>query len=153
MAKRLVAPGLALALAAAPAAAQPPPNPGNMPSGPAPRPIGMGEQDSATMPSARDQIVQGTARAAADRAADSARRERARPATPAEIVAGSLLSDNAGEAIGTVESVSADGAVVSNGTVRVMVPLDAFGIAGSRLMLGITKAEFDAAAAGAQAQP
>ena len=148
----LIAAGVALAIAGAPAGAQST-NPGNMPPGPAGRPIGMGEQDSATMPSAADQIAVGAQRASTDRSARAARRSRARPATPAEIVAGSALADSAGTLIGTVESVTADGAIVVSGAARVMVPLEAFGIDGGRLLLGITKGEFDAAAAGAIAQP
>lgn len=149
----LFAASLGLLLLASSASAQVPQNPGGMPTGPVNRPLGMGEQDSATLPNASDQIARGTFQAATERSAARARRERPRPARPEEIVAGSLLTDSAGETIGTIEQVSADGAVVSNGALRVMVPLDAFGIAGNRLMLGISRVEFEAAAVRASVEP
>lgn len=128
------------------AVAQPPIQPGY-----SPRPTDMDPHDSATMPSERDQISISTERANADRAAAAARSGgHARPATAAEIVAGSAVSDSTGVAIGTIESVGADGAVVASGTTRVRVPLDAFGINRHGLLLGITKAQFDDAAARAQ---
>ena len=82
-----------------------------------------------------------------------ARADAAVAATAADIVAGSALSDSKGDPIGTIESVDAEGAVVASGATRVRVPLEAFGKNKNGLLLGITKAEFDAAAAQATAQP
>ena len=55
--------------------------------------------------------------------------------------------------LGVVEAVDSDGAVVSTGPSRVKVPLEAFGKKGDRLMLGITKSEFDKLVAAATATP
>lgn len=82
-----------------------------------------------------------------------AKAEVAKPAAPAEIVAGSQLSDSKGEPIGTVESVDAQGAIVASGKTRIRVPLESFGKNSQGLLLGITKAEFEAAVAKATAQP
>ena len=67
------------------------------------------------------------------------------PATAADIVAGAAFRDSKGEGIGTIDAVEADGAVVLVGTRRVKVPLDAFGKDENGLLVGITKAEFEAA--------
>ena len=82
------------------------------------------------------------------RAAEAAARgDKAVAATAADITAGSALGDLKGEPIGTVESVDAEGAVVASGTTRIRVPLESFGKNKNGLLLGITKAEFDAAVA------
>ena len=78
--------------------------------------------------------------------------EAAKPATAADIVAGSALSDSTGNPIGTVESVDAEGAIVANGTTRIRVPLESFGKNSKGLLLPITKAEFDSLVAKATAQ-
>lgn len=67
---------------------------------------------------------------------------KARPATAAEITAGSALRDTDGKFIGNVDSVDADGAVVVSGLSKVKVPLVAFGKDDAGLMLGITSAKF-----------
>jgi hypothetical protein len=66
---------------------------------------------------------------------------------------GARSNDNAGVAIGTIESAAADGAVVFTSGGRVRVPLEAFGIASGNLLLALTKAEFDAIVAGANQHP
>jgi hypothetical protein len=83
----------------------------------------------------------------------STKEDRAVAATAADLVAGSPLRDSKGEPIGTVESVDAEGAVVASGTTRIRVPLNSFGKNKDGLMLGITKADFDAAVAKATAKP
>jgi hypothetical protein len=85
--------------------------------------------------------------------APKAKAEVAKPAAPAEIVAGSPLSDSKGQPIGTVESVDAQGAIVASGTTRIRVPLESFGKNSKGLLLGITKAEFESLVAKATAQP
>ena len=146
---RTVAIFASIALASAAAAQSP--NMGGMPQGVGPRGVDMGEHDTLTTPSERDQLSISTERARTERAAQAAR--AARPAEPAEVVAGRPVNDNTGEAIGTIESAAADGAVVSTNGGRVRVPLEAFGIASGNLLLAMTKAEFDAIVSGANQQP
>jgi hypothetical protein len=133
------------------AAAAQSPNMGGMPQGVGPRGVDMGEHDTLTTPSERDQLSISTERARTERAASAAR--AARPAEPTEVVAGRPVNDNAGETIGTIESAAADGAVVSTNSGRVRVPLEAFGIASGNLLLAMTKSEFDAIVSGANQQP
>jgi hypothetical protein len=59
------------------------------------------------------------------------------------VVAGAQLLDKAGVAIGTIESVAADGAVVATLTGKVKVPLEAFGINKKGLLVDLSKKEFD----------
>jgi hypothetical protein len=74
---------------------------------------------------------------------------KAIPASPADIVAGLQVSDTNGVLIGTVDSVGADGAVILYGSQRARIPLHAFGKNKNGLLLGITKAQFEAAVASA----
>ena len=71
------------------------------------------------------------------------------PAMPDQVIVGSEVHDLAGLAIGTVDSVSANAAVVASPGGKVEVPLEAFGIDGQRLLIGIAKVDFDAAVAAA----
>lgn len=64
-------------------------------------------------------------------------------AAVSDLVAGSEVRDKRGKVVGVIEAVEADGAVVSTGPSKVKVPLEAFGKKGDRLMIGITKSEFD----------
>jgi hypothetical protein len=68
---------------------------------------------------------------------------KAVPATAADIKAGSSIRDSAGVRIGSVDTVEADGAVVSTGATKVKVPLVAFGKDDQGLLLGITAARFN----------
>jgi len=65
------------------------------------------------------------------------------PATAADIKAGSPLRDSQGVAIGKVESVDPDGAVVNTGQTKIKVPLVAFGKDDQGLLLGITASKFN----------
>lgn len=67
-------------------------------------------------------------------------------ATAADIQAGASVRDQSGGMVGTIESVSAEGAVVSTGTVRAQVPIASFGKNGQGLVLAMTKAQLEAAA-------
>ena len=67
----------------------------------------------------------------------------ARPATQADIVAGTEIRDNKGVPIGTVDRLDADGVVVATTSGRVKVPLEAFGKDSKGLVFAISKAEFD----------
>jgi hypothetical protein len=66
-------------------------------------------------------------------------------ATQADIKAGVEVFDNAGVAVGTVQSVTATGAVVASGKLRAEVPTASFAKNAKGLVIGITKAEFEAA--------
>ena len=111
-------------------------------------PSGMEAHDSAIEPSVTDRLNT-TVR---DRAADSAARNaRGTAAAAGDIVTGSEVRDSRGKIVGMVEAVESDGAVVAAAAGRVKVPLEAFGKNRKGLMLGITKAEFDAAVASAMA--
>ena len=156
----------AAALVAVPAAAQPgsppPAGPGPGSAGGVPgtnnpyaRPSDMGETDSATMGSSLDQIRRGTQAASDARAAERARRENgpAVPAKPADIVAQAAVSDTAGQPVGTIESVDADGAVVVTAEGKVKVPLNAFGKNKKGLLIGMTKKDFESLVAKANATP
>jgi hypothetical protein len=121
---------------------------------PGARPSEMGEHDSASLASTVDQMRHGTQQADADRAAARARSGgRAVPATAADIVAMAPVSDTAGQPLGTIESVDADGAVIVTAAGKVKVPLNAFGKNKKGLLVGVTKADFEALVAKANATP
>jgi hypothetical protein len=152
------------ALAAMQAAAQPgsgPPASGPATTGvpgsnnPYSRPSDMGETDTATMGSAMDQIRRGTQAASDARASERAREVNgpARPAKPADIVAQAAVNDTSGQPVGTIESVDADGAVIVTAAGKVKVPLNAFGKNKKGLLIGMTKKDFEALVAKANATP
>lgn len=119
------------------------------------RPIDLGENDSATMPSASDRLGVGTRDASDRRTAERARRENgpAVAAKPADIVAQAAVSDTSGQPVGTIERVDTDGAVVATAEGRVKVPLEAFGKNKKGLLIGMTKKDFEALVAKANATP
>ncbi|MES2442039.1 MAG: hypothetical protein V4574_04350 [Pseudomonadota bacterium] len=80
---------------------------------------------------------------------DSARAARAVPAHADEVTIGREVRDSKGAVIGTIESVSMSAAVVASPGGKVEVPLEAFGKNNKGLLVGMTKAEFDAAVAAA----
>ena len=67
-------------------------------------------------------------------------------ATAADIKAGAEVFDQKGGAVGKIESVEADGVVVSTGSVKAKVPASSFGQGDKGLVIGMTKTEFEAAA-------
>ncbi len=67
-------------------------------------------------------------------------------ATPADIRAGAQVIHTSGEAVGTVESVDEDGAVVSTGSRRAKLPFASFGKNNRGLVIALTKAQLEAAA-------
>lgn len=118
------------------------------------RPSEMGAHDSSSLTSTIDQMRHGTQEADADRAAARARAGgRAVPAVAADIVALAAVSDSAGQPVGTIESVDADGAVVATAAGRVKVPLNAFGKNKKGLLIGMSKRDFEAVVAKANATP
>lgn len=71
-------------------------------------------------------------------------------ASASDLVVGNTVSDLKGSVIGTIEAVEADGVIVFSGSERARVPADAFGLTEKGLVMPITRAEFDAAAAAAK---
>jgi len=61
-----------------------------------------------------------------------------RAATVADVSAGAQLRDVDGKAIGKITAVASDGATVDTGVTKVKLPLDAFGVDSSGLVIGIT---------------
>lgn len=74
-----------------------------------------------------------------------------RTATKADIVTGAALRDVDGQAVGKITGVYADGATVDTGKTKVKLPLDAFGVDSSGLMIGITAQKLNEIIAQAQA--
>ncbi|MGE5722539.1 MAG: hypothetical protein ACM3YM_08765 [Sphingomonadales bacterium] len=67
-------------------------------------------------------------------------------ATKDDITAGAKVFDQKGGDVGTVESVSDTGAVISTGVARVQIPLNSFGKSDRGLVIAMTKTELEAAA-------
>src|SRR5436309_2753421 len=78
------------------------------------------------------------AKAHAQAAAAAPAKPTSRPATAADLVAGASLRDVDGQTIGKITGVHPDGATVDTGKTKVKLPVDAFGVDGSGLMIGIT---------------
>ncbi len=76
-----------------------------------------------------------------------------RIATAADVTAGAQVRDTAGAPVGTVETVDADSAVVSTGSVRADIPIASFGHNGQGLVLAMTREQLEAAARAAQRTP
>jgi len=76
---------------------------------------------------------------------------RARPANKDELTVGATVNDKSGIAIAKIESVDADGVVVSTGAAKVKVPAEAFGHNKSGLLLDMTKGQFEQTVAKASA--
>ena len=68
-------------------------------------------------------------------------------ATAADVKAGVAVFDQKGGEVGKVESVSSKGAVVSTGKARAEVPVSSLGKNDKGLVIGMTKAELEAASA------
>jgi hypothetical protein len=149
----------AMQAAAQPGSAPPASGPGTTgvpgSNNPYARPSDMGETDSATMASATEQLRRGTQAASDRRAAERARQENgpAVPAKAADIVAQAAVNDNAGQPVGTIESVDADGAIIVTAAGKVKVPLNAFGKNKKGLLIGMTSKDFEALVAKANATP
>jgi hypothetical protein len=135
-----------------PPAAPGPGYPGGVPGAgdPYARPNEMGTNDRVFD---RDEQIRRGTQEALDRRAAEAGAGRARPAKAGEVKAGLAVADKSGAALGTIESVGADGAVVAGAAGKVKVPLEAFGMGRNGLLLGVTKREFDSLVAKAMAAP
>jgi hypothetical protein len=66
-------------------------------------------------------------------------------ATRADLKTGAAVFDSAGATVGTIQSVTATGAVVASGKLRAEIPAASFAKNSRGLVIGITKAEFEAA--------
>ena len=73
-------------------------------------------------------------------------------ATADDVKVGVVVNDQAGQNVGKIEAVSADGAVIATGKSRAQVPLNAFAKKDGTLVIGMTKDQLDAAVA-AQKKP
>lgn len=67
-------------------------------------------------------------------------------ATPADVKKGAAVYDEKGGSVGTVESVSAKGAIVSTGKVRVPIPVSSFAKNDKGLVISMSKAELESKA-------
>lgn len=75
-----------------------------------------------------------------------------RKVVAAEIIVGAAIRDMNGQAIGKVASVDADGVVIDTGSMKVKVPLIAFGRDNNGLLIGITAQKFAELTSKAHAQ-
>ena len=148
-----LAPLAALTIAGTPGFGQGPP-PG-MPSGLPLPPGGSTERVTGREATIGEQIDEMNRRINGERqnAGSSARADRARAATPAEVIAGAAVSDRAGVQLGTIESVDASGAVILTAVGRARIPLNAFGKNSHGLLLQTTKAQFEDSVARANTTP
>ena len=78
--------------------------------------------------------------------------ETVRAVSLTDLPAGAIVYDKAGAEVGKVESATAEGAVISTGSARVRVPVASLGANSRGLLIGMTRAELEAAAA-AKASP
>jgi hypothetical protein len=74
-------------------------------------------------------------------------------ATAADVKAGTSVYDAKGNLVGKVDSVSSKGAVVNTGTVKAAIPTSSFAKGDKGLILGMTKAELEAAAKKTETKP
>jgi hypothetical protein len=69
------------------------------------------------------------------------------PATASDFKNGATVYDQKGAVVGHIQSFSSDSAVISSGKIRATIPLSSFGRGDKGLVIGMSKAEFEAAAA------
>jgi len=89
--------------------------------------------------------------AVADAATQAAPTPPAAQSTPS-VTVGATVNDTSGAQVGTVDQVNGDVVIVNTGTNKVGVPLRSFANGPTGLLLGLTKAELDAAAQQSAAQ-
>ena len=65
------------------------------------------------------------------------------PAVAADLLVGANVYDSTRAALGTIEAVKPDGVQLLSGSSRAMIPSEVFAVKGNRLMLNVTKADFD----------
>ena len=74
-------------------------------------------------------------------------------ATSADFTTGATVRDPLGGTVGTVESATAGGVVISTGAHRVQLPAASFGKNAQGLVISLSKAELDAQASAAAQKP
>lgn len=74
------------------------------------------------------------------------------PATPSTtaVTVGAQVIDGSGNPVGTIESVANGNATVNTGTVKAAIPLGSFAARGNAVAIAMTKAQLEAAVAGAK---
>ena len=86
-----------------------------------------------------------------DRDSDNIRATRSKKgpvaATADQVTIGMNVYDMEGKELGTIASTTGAGAVVASSVGRVQIPMEAFGIDGDRLLIAMSKKDFDAAVA------
>ena len=87
-----------------------------------------------------------SAESASADAAGSAAAGGVQVASKTDVTTGAAVLDQSGAPVGKVESVTADGAVVSTGKVRAQIPFGSFGKSDKGLVIAMTKAELEAQA-------
>jgi len=98
-------------------------------------------------------IITNKEEAAAKNRAASKKVKGPQPASASDIVPGSEVRDPKGAVIGSVETVDADGAVVTTEIGKAKVPLNAFGKDSHGLVFGISKDDFNKLVVTANAAP
>lgn len=99
--------------------------------------------DQATAPTPPEAGVQANTQAQAQ---TSAQAGPVSQATAADVTAGAAVRDQSGAPVGTIESVSAEGAVISTGSVRAQIPITSFGKDAQGLVIAMTRTQLEAAA-------
>lgn len=84
--------------------------------------------------------------AAAQPAPSQAQTAATKKAAKEDLKVDVAVVDPKGGAVGKIEKVTANGAVVATGDARVELALDSFGVGDKGLVIGMTKAELEAAA-------
>jgi hypothetical protein len=69
------------------------------------------------------------------------------PVTPADLKVGAKILATDGSTVGTIETVASDGVVIATGKARVQVPSTSIGKDERGLIIALTRAELEAAAA------
>ena len=92
-------------------------------------------------------LLFGMTKAQVDEAAAKAQAE-GRAKMAALLVPGTRIVDAQGAEVGTIDGVDGDYAVVSTGKVKARLPSAAFAVSGQSLVLGMTRAQLEAAASG-----
>lgn len=107
---------------------------------------GLSSQVQSTVDTATDAADSATAQTGTQTSA-SAGDAKVVAVTEADVKAGDAVHDTSGAGVGTVEAVSASGAVIATGKSRIQVPLTSLGKNDKGLVIAMSKAELDAAAA------
>jgi hypothetical protein len=114
------------------------------PSATEPSTTGQAAPPAATDPAGTTAPAESTT-SAAPAASAAAEATPTSAATQADLKTGTTVYDSAGATVGTIQSVTATGAVVASGKLRAEIPAASFAKNARGLVIGITKADFEAA--------